>query len=418
MCLIIDRNPNVKISLEMLKIACDINQHGYGISFIKTVKKDSELRILRKVDKDKKNDPKEIHELLNELKAYRVFCHLRHSTVGEVNEENSHPFFPMLKKTHGVDLGFMHNGTLYDWKPTGQDTKSDSNHFAYNFIRPLGERCAKFVGPGGVLKDHFFEWWIKKQAGYQSIFLLFDSFGNVLRVNEDKGKQYDGWWASNDYSFDTNHFRSSNKRFREWDNKRGGWINTDGTFEKVGHSVTWDGYGGLGDDSDEYYYGKDSKAEKKKDKKINWSIMTAGQRSQSWENWHKELSEKSKTTKEKEPEIQGPTNTPTLPSEKDKQVAAMGAAIIFTLETKESVLQVKQDNNNGVVAPLSNQRKTFLEETGLLDLKDVGRLTFAQLEEMCKSYPQAVAQLVVDLLHELPPRDRTGGIPKDLKDVA
>src|SRR3990167_10959404 len=85
MCVIIDRQPGVDISENMLEIACTINKDGYGLAFAEKGK----IIVHRSLGK---NEPTDVKLILDKYKDKRVFLHLRHATVGEVSEINSHPF--------------------------------------------------------------------------------------------------------------------------------------------------------------------------------------------------------------------------------------------------------------------------------------------------------------------------------------
>ncbi|HEY6021808.1 MAG TPA: class II glutamine amidotransferase, partial [Candidatus Paceibacterota bacterium] len=205
MCVIIDRKPGVTIPADMLDLACDINAHGWGIAWASKKKLHFEYSIKNP------NDPKEVADMLQKLKDHRVFLHLRHATVGGIIEDNLHPFHVLVKKKHGIDLAMMHNGTLYDWKPKDdKEVLSDSYKFVEGFIRPLALRFNRWGG-NNILPDQLFQRVVKSEVGGSSCVLLFDSLGNSYVVNPQQGKEYEGWWASNTYSFSPSHQRYSKR---------------------------------------------------------------------------------------------------------------------------------------------------------------------------------------------------------------
>jgi hypothetical protein len=209
MCVIIDRQPGVTVPFDKLETACRINPNGYGIAYAHR----GRLKVETVVQQ---NDPREIQDKLERLKKHRVFLHLRYSTVGAVNADNAHPFFALKHKTDGMDMAFMHNGTLGSYHPTGEALKdgwSDTRFFNVMFVKPLAERCQYFLGNKSVLEDPFFRRAIAKETGPTSVIVLFDAHGNVLYVNGERGQQYEGWWASNTYSFLTTHTRHSGSNY-------------------------------------------------------------------------------------------------------------------------------------------------------------------------------------------------------------
>jgi hypothetical protein len=199
MCVIIDKDPGVEIPFDKLELACDINKHGFGLAWVGKKK----LEAIRSIET---NDAKAIAKELAAFKDMRCFLHLRHVTEGQLIMENNHPFF-LLKDT----IGFMHNGTLWDWVPKEKQF-SDSLCYARNFLEPLAKRC--YASEKQVLEDPFFVKLVTKSIPNlsQSVFLFFDVAGRTLRVQEQHGKQFEGWWASNEYSFNPNHIRSSGGR--------------------------------------------------------------------------------------------------------------------------------------------------------------------------------------------------------------
>lgn len=209
MCVIIIREPDVTIPLDKLKIACDINKHGYGLAYVHRRR----LKVERSIEN---NDADAIFKRMEELKEYRVFLHLRHATVGNVSLENSHPFLVLEHKKEAVDVGFMHNGTLHLWTPNHPNTAgiSDSKNFAAEFVQPMAARSHAFFGRS-VLKDPFFINRTAKEIGATSVVVFFDSLGETRIFNKDAGKDFEGWWASNEYSFRETHHRSSSSKNRQ-----------------------------------------------------------------------------------------------------------------------------------------------------------------------------------------------------------
>ena len=197
MCVIIHRKPGIDIPFAKLESACHVNADGMGLIAIDRGKLE-----LRKFFEPKGNKPETLAKFLEDAKDLHVYAHLRFRTKGATDKDNVHPFGVLTSKKHGVDLQFMHNGTLSDF---GTKTECDSKQFAKTILRPLAERFLKSMEPNDLLHDTVFCSILDSYAGNNSVFLLTDNLGNHRIINYDNGKEFDGWWASNDYSFNRYH---------------------------------------------------------------------------------------------------------------------------------------------------------------------------------------------------------------------
>jgi hypothetical protein len=233
MCVIINREPNVEISFDKIKSACTVNPHGFGLMFAE----DGKLTIIRQFD-EKGNDPEEVARLLETYKDHQVSLHLRFMTIGEKSSDNCHPYVTCTKDDDLIDVAFMHNGTLSDFR-RDNSRMSDSYHFNEEIVRPLFLRFAHFDPEEPVLKDPLFQSILGKYCGTTSVFNLMDGEGNILVINESRGVKYEGWWASNDYSFnrfhrepDTNGYSSNSN----W-HYNGRYYERDYTYPKTNNTV-------------------------------------------------------------------------------------------------------------------------------------------------------------------------------------
>lgn len=209
MCVIIYRKPGITIPHEKLVSACHVNADGMGLLAFDRGKLE-----LRKYFNPKGNDPDTLAKFLEDTKDLHVYAHLRYRTKGATDKENVHPFGVLKTKKHGMDLQFMHNGTLSDY---GTDAACDSKDFARKLLTPLCEKLMAAVGPENITNDSTLLTILEKYAGKGSVFLLTDSFGNHQIVNYDVGKEFDGWWASNEYSFNRYHRSSYTGGAWGWD---------------------------------------------------------------------------------------------------------------------------------------------------------------------------------------------------------
>jgi predicted glutamine amidotransferase len=201
MCVIIHRTPGIEIPFDKLRSACIVNPDGMGLAIADRGKVE-----LRRIYRSNGNDVDELAKFLEDNKNYNVFAHLRFRTKGNKDAVNVHPFTVLTKKRHGMDVQFMHNGTLPDF---GTTDWCDSKHFAETLLQPL---LLRFLQSGmdydEVLKDPILKSILESYSRKSSTFLLLDNEGNDLKIGE--GKQFEGWWASNEYSFNRHH-REPNK---------------------------------------------------------------------------------------------------------------------------------------------------------------------------------------------------------------
>jgi len=158
MCVIISLPPKVNIPYPMLENAVWNNPHGYGL----IVQQGSKLAVTRKLNVEG-TDPKEVDEILRANDDNLRHIHLRWMTEGDITLDNVQPFRVYNKKGH--EIWFMHNGTLYDYKPGKfedgtTDPRSDSRIFADTVLVPFlkmtngeancdiaRETLSKFWGP-------------------------------------------------------------------------------------------------------------------------------------------------------------------------------------------------------------------------------------------------------------------------------
>ena len=198
MCVIILRNPGIVVPFEKLESACVVNPDGWGISVA------DRGRLLTTKGVGAKTDPEEIARMLEDAKDQPLMLHLRFNTVGARNIDNCHPFTTMKRDDDGVDLAFSHNGTLYSWKEQNSEY-SDSYWLNEQFCKPLFKRILSYTGEENLLKDPFAISLLEDTAGSTSLFGFIDGNGVQLAINHSNGHEHEGWWSSNNYSFNQSH---------------------------------------------------------------------------------------------------------------------------------------------------------------------------------------------------------------------
>lgn len=133
MCNITVLPPKKNIPMKLLQNAVWNNPHGFGLIIDHGEKKKKDrLEVIRRFH-ESGTDPEEIDDLLRSNDEFNRFLHVRWQTEGARNLDNCHPF--KIYDDGKNQAYFMHNGTLYDWKPKSQsDTRCDSKIFAEEFL--------------------------------------------------------------------------------------------------------------------------------------------------------------------------------------------------------------------------------------------------------------------------------------------
>lgn len=169
------------------------NSDGYGVA----VHDGGKVEIIQGLTKDPEAAAQKVNEVLQQAKDKLAFVHFRYRTVGDICLENLHPIPILTKARDGIDLTFMHNGTVSGFR---DDKKSDSVIFAEQILGPLARRSAKFLGEDEVTSDPLLADVLKKYAESVSKFVLLDGNGNSLVINRKQGEEQEYGWSSNTYS--------------------------------------------------------------------------------------------------------------------------------------------------------------------------------------------------------------------------
>jgi predicted glutamine amidotransferase len=196
MCVIIKREPKIIIPDEKIASACHVNSDGWGISVV-----DRGQLTTQKFHDPKGTKPEEVIKALKEAEDNLVFLHLRYTTAGKTNADNCHPF--EVFKGDNFEVQFMHNGTLNKFSKGKNNDYSDTYHFTQEILKPL-VRAFYEVDGASVLSNPTLKTILDEFRGL-SAFALYDNEGNSLLCENTSCKQFEGWWASNEYSFNRYH---------------------------------------------------------------------------------------------------------------------------------------------------------------------------------------------------------------------
>ena len=146
----------------------------------------------------KKALPKHEGELISFYHQYiagrECAWHLRMRTHGNTDLVNCHPYPVLNYKNHGIDLQFMHNGILHTGN-ADNPTMSDTHHYAARFLTPLLAKNPDLIF-NPALQDM-----IGNQIGNSNKFIIMDSLGRTVTINESAGVKWGGLWLSNTYAW-------------------------------------------------------------------------------------------------------------------------------------------------------------------------------------------------------------------------
>lgn len=206
MCVIIHRPGKVIIPPEKIESACIVNADGFGLAVVDRGK----IELIRELD-PKGNNPERVLKLLEETKDLDILLHLRFITVGTKSLDNCHPFVVTTHEADGIDMVMAHNGTMSAFNINGNDF-SDSYMFNEMIVRPMMERslCSPDVTPADLLDDEFIQLVLEEFVPSHSVVSFIDGNGKSLHIHEKNGYEHDGWWSSNNYSFERTHRTKGN----------------------------------------------------------------------------------------------------------------------------------------------------------------------------------------------------------------
>ena len=210
MCVIIEKNPGIILPEEKIINACITNSDGWGLSVIDRGKVETFFGL-----DDKNTDPDKVLKALEKTVNHKAFLHLRFTTAGSRSLENCHPFFTTSKTEDGVEILFMHNGTLSSFKDK-ENKISDTNNFNTNFLKPLIKTILKANPNENPLNNPLLSKVLEQCAGSTSVFTLYDANGDSLIINKTRGKEFEGWWASNEYSFNKSYRSQSYSNYQNY----------------------------------------------------------------------------------------------------------------------------------------------------------------------------------------------------------
>lgn len=209
MCNIAVLKAGVSIPLDKLTNCVYNNPHSFGL--VLRDKNHKKLQVIRKCPSGG-NDPQEIFDLLEKHKDIDRFLHLRWKTEGPIDLANAHPFTAFKSDKRQVE--FMHNGTLYEYRPKttttyegGRQTTnylepnvSDSKKFNDELLAPLLAITSGAHGPADI-SDPTFQKIIDKFWSGQSRGILICNDLEPVLLNAKDWKELDfgggKFWSSN-----------------------------------------------------------------------------------------------------------------------------------------------------------------------------------------------------------------------------
>lgn len=230
MCLIINKPANVKFTRDELRNFWMRNSDGAGIMWYDgdgvNVEKITAPTFQQWVD------------FYNAHAANRAcVIHLRMRTHGDINEENTHPYYV------GRGYFLMHNGVLSTGN-AADTTKSDTWHFIRDSLRPAMRKAPR------CLENPTFTKKLGSIIGGSNRLAILGPSGKVVLVNKHSGIMHKGAWFSNTYAWDApvrghtfykGHLPTP-KRYHDYTYSTA-WNSTDDSEDyesRLGNSWEWD----------------------------------------------------------------------------------------------------------------------------------------------------------------------------------
>ena len=213
MCLIFQKPGNVDMTQELIRKAYGSNRDGFGLMY-SDAEQDGKVVVIKTM-----GGADEILEIYEQHKHRDLGIHFRYATHGAKNLENCHPFRVLNKAEHGRDLWMMHNGVITQVPTEGDKSKSDSWHYARNWLKPLLEHNPELLQQPG------FQQFLGVSIGLTGNKLLFlDDLNRFTIINPQLWEQHKlGFWVSSHFFDQTKTYSST-------------------TTRGVSHH-TWNGYG-------------------------------------------------------------------------------------------------------------------------------------------------------------------------------
>lgn len=173
MCMLIYKPAGKIIAPETLGICAESNRNGIGYA----VARDGELELWKSA-----RDYKEGLERIQALQSVPAIIHFRLATHGDINDDNTHPFFV---DGDTRDMVAAHNGII---SIESSKEKSDTRMFIEHVLANLRH-----------------EWWtspvlvgqLESLLGRGNKFALLRADGTPILLNEKSGEWSDGIWYSN-----------------------------------------------------------------------------------------------------------------------------------------------------------------------------------------------------------------------------
>lgn len=203
MCVIIHKPKDIGFDKVDIETAYQNNKDGFGYMYYDP-KKD---RVVAK--KSVEYTTKQLIKIFKTMEGKESCFHYRFRTVGEIVSSQCHPFQVLNKKKHGMDMYFMHNGTI----SAAEIKKDESDTMAFNrdVLKPLLSLNPKFI------ETKAFKDLIESYLGHSKLCFMYGR-GKVIKFNEDKGAMRGECWVSNTGAFvarsraNANAYSGSNQR--------------------------------------------------------------------------------------------------------------------------------------------------------------------------------------------------------------
>lgn len=243
MCNILILEPGQSIEKRKFYNMCYNNWHSWGM----VTKVGDRLDVQRHVPESGEIDPEEVWKAVEKDKDYLRFLHVRHTTAGQTDLDNCHPFDVYYNQKTGRHVLFMHNGTLHEFKSKKPGTyhnswidddsgPSDTKNFVDKILIPYVAQADFGDGIGSLtpsaLKVLLGRFWSTGNRG-----LLISSQDPFLLLGKSEWKEIESEdgkgtvWSANDLYFE-NVTRGPEKERRDAAEKERLRLEEEKAYEK------------------------------------------------------------------------------------------------------------------------------------------------------------------------------------------
>lgn len=201
MCTIIHKLKGLKFPDKDFLAAFKMNSDGFGFMYFD----DKTGRVV--AQKGVYTDPEDILKIVKDHVDKEVIYHFRRRTHGDIGNSQCHPFKVTDSKKHGMDMYFMHNGTIPTKDFVMKDGESDTQAFNRSILVDI------LTKKPTLIKSEAFHRLIEPYVNSSRLVFMFGN-GKVVKVNEKLGSEWEGCWVSTKAPFTSGTMQTATRTSR------------------------------------------------------------------------------------------------------------------------------------------------------------------------------------------------------------